>query len=118
MLTAAKHNIPSGFRKNFIPNLPPDAIPLVNRRDVLRQQNPNNPEILTLNNNIQEAICVSSRQKWAEKLESSTFRDNPSKFWSLLKSLSGKKARPRVNQPTNQPTLLINHFEILTNKPF
>jgi hypothetical protein len=99
LITASNHNIPLGFRRNFIPGLPSTAIPLINQRDNLRKQNPSDPHITRLNSEIEVAIRVSSRQKWIDKLSDSTLKNNPTKFWSLLKSLSGKNVRPPRNQP-------------------
>jgi hypothetical protein len=91
LVAASKHNIPSGFVKDFISGLPAVAKPLVKRRDKLRCAN--------LNRDISDAIISSKRKKWAEKLEDSSFKSNPWKFWPLIKSLSGKKACPPMNQP-------------------
>jgi hypothetical protein len=99
LLTASRHNIPAGFRKNFVPGLPPDAKPLIEHRDALRNNNPNDPEISRLNTIIADSIQENSRQIWQEKLKDSNFKDNPTKFWSLLKSLSGKSLRLPPNQP-------------------
>jgi hypothetical protein len=96
---ASSHNIPSGFRKDFIPGLPADAKHLIKQRDELRVLDPCDPEIPTLNDNIAEAIHIFKRQKWTNKLNSSTHRADPSKFWPLLKHLSGKSSRPPPNQP-------------------
>jgi hypothetical protein len=93
LLQASRHNIPSGFRKDFISGLPADAKHLIKQRDELRRLDPCDPDSIT------EAIWVFKRQKWIEKLESSSYQSNPSKFWPLLKHLSGKGTRPPPNQP-------------------
>ncbi|KAF2343605.1 hypothetical protein FHG87_025639 [Trinorchestia longiramus] len=64
--TTAHRFIPRGCRKDFIPNLPPSAIPLINQRDLLRSTNPNDPCLPNLNNNITSAISTHSRQTWMD----------------------------------------------------
>jgi hypothetical protein len=71
----------------------------VNRRDELCQADPLDPKIPGLNNDINNAICDSSRKTFADKVISCAPRANPTKFWGLLHNLSGKHAR----QPPNQP---------------
>jgi hypothetical protein len=92
-------SIPSDFRKNFIPGLPNSAKTLISQCNSLRARDSADPGILPLNNQISEAIHVSSRQAWADKVESSSHRVSSQKFWSLLKTLSGKSTRPPPNQP-------------------
>ena len=99
MLTASKHNIPSGFRKSFTPGLPHEAVDLTKRRDELRCLDPLDPEIPILNNNISETIRKSSKKACIDKVESCSLQSNPIKYWSLLRNLSGKRA----HQPPNQP---------------
>ena len=52
LLRASKHNIPSGFRRNFIPGLPPSAKDLIAKRDELRSRNSVDPAISLLNDQI------------------------------------------------------------------
>lgn len=100
---SARSHIPRGCLRDFIPNLPAAAIPLVRERDNIRALNPQDPRLTDLNNNITSAIATNSRQTWINKVESTNFRQNPSSFWSLLKKLSGKP-----QQPPNQP-VTFNH---------
>jgi hypothetical protein len=99
IVNASKHNIPSGYRKNFIPGLPNSAKTLINQRDALRAADSSDPAIPALNQQIDEAIRVSSRQRWVDRVESSDHRVDSSKCWQLLKNLSGKSSRPPPNQP-------------------
>jgi hypothetical protein len=99
LLTAAKHNIPSGYRKDYIPSIPTAAKHLINQRDEVRRRNPKDPDVARLNGEISEVVRVSKRLRWSEKLDSSSYKQNPNKFWSLLRSLSGKTSRPPKNQP-------------------
>ena len=99
LLNASKHNIPSGFRKDFVPGLPASAKDLICQRDALRERDPCDPDISRINNCISESIRSHKRQKWIDKLNSSSYQDSPNKFWPLIKSLSGKSSRPPPNQP-------------------
>jgi hypothetical protein len=99
LLAASSHHIPSGHRKTFIPGLPHDAIPLINRRDELRSLDPDDPEITELNSEITKRIGINSRNEWISKVE--TCKPNSHDFWSLLRGLSGK----RSFQPPNQPLM-------------
>ncbi|KAF2360279.1 Reverse transcriptase domain [Trinorchestia longiramus] len=109
--TTANRFVPRGCRKDFIPNLPPSAIPLINQRDLLRTTDPNDPSLPDLNNNITSAISTHSRQTWIDKVQSHSLQQNPSKFWSLLKSLTGKSNI----QPPNQPIIFGNR--VTTSNP-
>ncbi|KAF2344063.1 Reverse transcriptase domain [Trinorchestia longiramus] len=62
-------------------------------------------------NNITSAISTHSRQTWIDKVQSHSLQQNPSQFWSLLKSLSGKSN----NQPPNQPITFGNR--VMTSNP-
>jgi hypothetical protein len=69
VLSASGHCIPSGTRKDYTPGLPREAVPLTKRWDDLRRADPIDPEIGTLNKEISEIICRSSRKAWTEKVE-------------------------------------------------
>ena len=97
--TAAKHNIPAGYRTDFKPGLSRAAVDLVNERDQVRERDPQDPEVGRLNHLIDETISSDSRARWQEAVTSSKPNDNPDKFWRLMRILSGK----RPHQPPNQP---------------
>jgi hypothetical protein len=99
LLQASKYNLPSDYRKEFVPSLPSEASHLVCQHDELRKRNPAYPEVSCLNSEIAEAICVSTHQKWRDKLKDSTSKVNLSKVWSMLKSLFGKSSSHSSNQP-------------------
>jgi hypothetical protein len=113
-LTASSHCIPSGHQKHYTPGLPRAAVPLVNRRDVLRSSDPQDPEVSDLNEEIDTVICDSSRKAWAEKVKLCGTCANPTKFWALLRNLSGKSARLPPNQPITfgTRTLSVNSKKI------
>jgi hypothetical protein len=80
LLKASRHNIPSGFRKDFVCGLPPDAEHLITQRDALGDVNATDPDIFRLNEEISAAILAGKRARWKEKIESCNFRNNPGKY--------------------------------------
>jgi hypothetical protein len=103
MVAASKHHILSGYRKKLVPGLPAEAIPLVNQRDDLRELDLADPDFPRLNSKIDEAICVSSRKKWANKLADSSFRNIRCHGKILVLHLTSpfclrKKSKPRPLQ--------------------
>jgi hypothetical protein len=99
IVNASKHHIPSGYTKNFIPGLPNSAKTLISQCDALRAADSSEPAIRVLNRQIHEAIKVSSRQRWVDRVESSDHRVDSSKCWQLLKNLSWKNSCTPPNQP-------------------
>ena len=84
--------------RDFIPNLPPSAIPLFRERDRTRALDPQHLSLADPNHEISTAIANNSRQTWIDKIQSINLQLNTSKFWSLLKSLSGRPSQ-LLNQP-------------------
>ena len=101
ILTASKHAIPAGFRREYKPGIPREAAEFARRRDNIRATNPLDPEIEELNRSIAKLNNESSRQIWREKVESSGHHLDSSKFWGLLRNLSGKRPTLPPNQPIN-----------------
>ncbi|KAF2358597.1 Reverse transcriptase domain [Trinorchestia longiramus] len=102
---------PQGLQEKFHPESSLLCNPFINQRDLLRSTNPNDPSLPDLNNNITSAISTHSGQTWIDKVQSHGLQQNLSKFWSLLKSLSGKSN----NQPPNQPITFGNR--VTTSNP-
>jgi hypothetical protein len=102
-----KSHIPSSHIPNFTPGLPHDAVPLIRQRDGLRQVDPLDPSIANLNEEISKITRKSARKTWIYKVEACGPSSNPTKFWSLIGNLSGK----RVSVPKNLPITF-------NNKPF
>ena len=96
---AAKRNIPAGFRKDFIPNFPPEAIPLRAQRDQLRAANPRDPQIAVLERQIRTACDKEAHKAFDKELEEADPLSYSTKFSNLVRRLSGK----RVYRPPNQP---------------
>ena len=96
---ASVHFIPRGSIPNYTPHLSHAAKRLTSERDRLRATDPQNPEIAILNNHISDELDSSARSAWTERVMAATPKDNSTKFYSLLRSLSGKKAAVAPNQP-------------------
>ena len=96
---AAGHHIPRGRRKAFIPNLSEEAKLLISERDRTRAHQHDDPALPGLEQRTARAISESARRTWTTTLESSNHRLNSTRYWSLLKSLTGKAKRQPVNQP-------------------
>lgn len=118
---ASKHHIPAGFRKDFSPGLPRDAVTLINQRDALRAANHTDPNIPALNELINESIRSHQQRTWSDTLAKSDHNSNTRHFWSTLRTLSGKSSRPAPNLPISfgnrtysKSTAIANRF----NKQF
>ena len=96
---AAGHHIPRGRRNVHIPGLSDEAKDLIRERDTLRSGRHDDPALPDLERRVADAISSSARNTWINTVESTSHRHNPSRFWSLLKSLSGKSGRQSKNQP-------------------
>ena len=121
LLSAAKHHVPQGNIPNHIPNLPDSTKRLIRRRDELRSTDPTHPHIRVLDQHITKDISDSNRQKWIHTVETCSHKQNPSRFWSLLRTLSGKRPPAAPNQPiTFNNTTLTDDKDIATafNKQF
>ena len=99
VLSASKKAIPSDFRKDFEPGLPSEAVDLRKQVNVLRATNPRDSEISGLNRQINEIIDKNARDTWRQEVEEADPKTSSSKFFSLLRKLSGKSKRQSPNQP-------------------
>ena len=91
--------IPRGRTRDFIPNLPREAKTLISTRDQLRNADPAHPDIPELNLRITRALDASRREAWERTVMQAGPNDPSTKFWSLLRELSGKKANTPANMP-------------------
>ena len=101
VLKSSRRNIPAGFRHDFTPSLPPEAVPVRDRRDALRAANPHDPEIAVLERQMREICDKAKRDEFNEELASADGYACSSKFVNLVRRLSGK----RVFRPPNQPIM-------------
>ena len=118
---AAKKHIPRGHIPNMIPNLTNTSKRLINERDSLRRLDPTDPHISALDTQITQEIRNSNRQTWIHTVESCSHKLNTSQYFSLLRSLSGKRISTPPNQPItfNSKTLTRNReISIAFNKQF
>ena len=97
LIRAAKHHIPSGYRKVFTPGLPREAHDLLTHRDAIRAADHSDPRLVDLNNNINQTISEHKRRTWLDNLARYDHRTNTRHFWRTLRGLSGKSARPPPN---------------------
>ena len=87
VLNASKRNIPAGYRHNFVPNLPNDAIPIRDERDALRASNPGNPRIATLERDLRKVCDAATREKFDGELAQSDCQTNNPKFVDLVRRM-------------------------------
>ena len=113
----SSRHIPAGFHRVFAPGLDAASASLIKERDDRRCQDPNDPELPGLNIRISASIASTARQKWMDTVQQADRRTNPTHYWRLLKSLTGKRVSSPPNQPIkfkNKPVTKIssiaNHF--------
>ena len=99
LLEAAKHHIPSGFIRNHLTRLPDEAKAIAGERDRLRTHNPQHPLLPQLEQQLRTCIAESKRREWVSEVESCSHRQDSSKFWGLISTMSGKKQATPPNQP-------------------
>ena len=96
---ASRRNIPQGKIANYIPGLSPHSISLIQQRDQIRANNPNDPSITLLDEQIQRDCNKNNNERWREEVESCSIRWRPMKLWRLIQRLSGKRTYSAPNQP-------------------
>ena len=95
---ASKHNIPAAYQKNYNPATPRETSLLIQQRDDIRKNDPQDPQIDQLNQQISATISSASKQAWLDKLDSANLQTNTNQFWSIHHSLSGKRPHLPPNQ--------------------
>ena len=86
----------SGCIPNYQPGLTPEILALTREPDALRARSPSSPRLAELG----AAISGDeARSSWIDRVESCSQRHDTGQFWSLLRSLSGKKPSHSPNQP-------------------
>jgi hypothetical protein len=95
----SKHAVPAGFCRDFVPGLLREAADLIGEQDSLRSTDSLNPGIEVMNQEIANLIAQNKRNIWRDKVKFSGDHAEPSKFWNLLRGLSGKKVHVLSNQP-------------------
>lgn len=98
-MTASKHALLSGFRRDCRPGISREAADLIRERDNIRTINPQDPVIEELNRNISKVIAENKRGIWLDKIKNAGHHTDLTKFWSFLRRLSGKCTHVPPNQP-------------------
>ena len=99
LLQAADAHIPRGKVRNYQPGLTPETRSLIQERDAVRQDNPNNPRLPRLNHNIETAINTNLQEAWRDTMASCSTSQNSRKYWKIFNNLSGKRPHQDPNQP-------------------
>ena len=111
---AASKHIPAGRIPKIFNALPRDAATLIEERDEIRKQNPNDPRIPELNININKLTNEHRKNKWTEHL--STCQQGSRKLWKTIKNLSNLPKQPENqgikfdNKITNDPKTMATKF--------
>ena len=90
LLKASLHHIPQGNVPHFIPKLSDEARALIRQRDSLRSTHPTHPQLGNLEQQVASEISNSKRLAWVSTVEQCSLGQDSGRYWSLLKTLSGK----------------------------
>ena len=99
--TASKHHIPSGRRKDVIPQLSDEAKDWMTETNELRARESHSPKMEELNSRIQMSIRKSKEKKWREFISSFDHKTDSSKLWRTIKNLDNKATKIKRNDPIN-----------------
>ena len=99
LLQASEAHIPRGSVPNYQPGLTAETRSLIQERDAIRQENPTDPRLPSLNHTIQKNIDTNIQQNWRETMSSCSTSQNPRKYWRTFNNLSGKCPHQDPNQP-------------------
>ena len=111
---AASKHIPADRIPKTYNALPRDAAALIEERDEIRKQNPNDPRIPELNTNISNSTKEHRKNKWTKHL--STCQQGSKKLWKTIKNLSNLPKQPEnqgikfENKITNNPKTMASKF--------
>ena len=94
----SNRTIPTGHRKTCKPGLSPTIRNLTNQRDALRQSNPSDPSIPTLNAQITNETRREANEAWRKELSAASHKSDIKRYWRLMKKTVGKKC-----ESTTQP---------------
>ena len=89
----------AGSCREYIPGLTPEARDAIARRDDLRVSSPQDPDLPGLQSEVSRLINEASREAWRQTVERCDPRECTGRFWTLIRSLSGKRAETLKNQP-------------------
>jgi len=99
ILLADKHNIPKGKLNSHHTPLPEHIGNKIKLRNSTRTANPKDPNIQTLNIEINKLISNHKENQWKEKLSDKwDHKTNTFKYWKTLDHLAGKSAPSQPNR--------------------
>jgi hypothetical protein len=100
ILTADKRNIPKGKIKNNAKNfLPAHITDKITERDNIRRQNPHDPRLQDINNDISTQIQTHKADIWKNKLEQNwDHKTNTHVLWKTIHNLENKKPPQQLNR--------------------
>ena len=116
VLTASKHHIPAGRRKDFIPGKNRVTEQLEAQYDDLRSRNPQDPALDDLGREIKRIQNEASRNRWQTFVDSLNRQSNPKHFWKVLKNLSGAKSHLPPNQPIRFKDKFYTKASLISNR--
>ena len=122
MVSGDKHHIPKGKLNTFHTPLPQHIKDKIQIRNNTRKQNPKDPNIQKLNNEINKLICIDNSETWKTKIEGNyNHKTNTHKLWQLINSLSGKTPKQEPNRAVtfdHKPTYSSKQIASNFNKQF
>ena len=83
---ASKRFIPKGRIPKIIHNIPSDAATLIQERDTLRKDNPEDPRVKELSDDISAKINEHRQSKWRKHLDKC--QQGSKNLWSTIKSIN------------------------------
>ena len=113
---AANSTIPKGRIPEVFPNTPTETAEKITRRNELRKDNPQAPELRELNKEIDHERNVHNREKWRSTVQDINRKTDPSKLFKLIKHLNGgPKSSPNQaikfkGKYLSNPTKIANSF--------
>ena len=89
---AAKNNIPAGRIPKVFNAMPTDTVRLIDERDQIRKENPADPRIQELNNNINHKTKEHRQEKWIDHLKDCG--QGTKKLWDTIKGINNPPREP------------------------
>jgi len=113
ILLADKHHIPKGRFKKVNQPLPQHINDMIKQRNILRNSNPSDSNIKTLNDNITKLISEHKAEIWKTKLDQiGTHNKNSHTLWRTINKFKNKNPQvtPNINIKFN------GHKEAITQQ--
>ena len=110
---AANKYIPSGRIMRTVHEIPKEALRMINERDQMRSNNPSDPRLQDLNNNINKLIADHKLNKWRDHIDNC--QPNSKNLWNTIKDIQGQPQQPN-NQGIKFNDKIYNNPKKLANK--